>query len=285
MESEIVFAAINAWTFPRELTPAEQIAAAAGAGFAGLELTVAVDGPLQFDTPPAEFEELARRAADANLRLPSLATGEFWQTNYGDPDAETRRKAADLTLRMLDRAVACGAEAILVVPAVVGRAGDARPRSGYADALHHTLDALRTLRHEAESRGVTIALENVWNRFLLSPVEAADLLARVNSPYVSWYLDTGNVLALGYPEDWIDTLGGRVARVHIKDYDLARAGADGFCPLGEGSVDWPGVMAALRRVGYRGPLTFEGAGEPAEIFRRLDNIINDRPACEKGAGQ
>jgi hexulose-6-phosphate isomerase len=128
---------------------------------------------------------------------------------------------------------------------------------------------------------VTIALENVWNRFLLSPVEAADLIDRINSPYVGWYLDTGNVLALGYPEDWIATLAGRIKRVHVKDYDLRQPGAAGFCALGEGSVNWPRVVTALRQVGYDGPLTYEGAGEPEEMQRRLRNIISGRPVLEK----
>ena len=171
------------------------------------------------------------------------------------------------------RAVAASAGAVLVVPAVVGRSGDARPTTAYADALLHTVDALSALRHEAEARAVVLAIENVWNRFLLSPLEAADLVDRVNSPSVGWYLDVGNVLAYGYPEDWIATLGGRIARVHAKDYDLTRPGMAGFCPLGEGHVNWPAVIHELAASGYDGPLTYEGAGEPADICRRLQKIL------------
>lgn len=273
--------AINAWTFPTELSPERQLATAADAGFDGIELTIATDGPLRFDTSLDTYAELARRAAELNLRIVSLATDEFWQTNYGDPDEPTRQRAVDFTLRMLDRAAALEADAILVVPAVVGTLDEPRPRVSYADALHRTFDALRRLRHEAESRGVTIALENVLNRFLLSSFEALEMLDRVNSAYVGWYLDTGNVMPLGYPEDWITTLGGRIKCVHMKDYDLARPGEAGFCPLGEGSVDWPRVIAALRQVGYSGPLTFEGPGDPVEVHRRLSNIINGQAALER----
>ncbi len=273
--------AINAWTFPSEMPPERQLATAAEAGFDGIELTIANDGPLRFDTPLETCAELARRAAELSLRIVSLATDEFWTTNYAAPDESIRQRAIDLTLRMLDRAAALEADAILVVPAVVGTLDEPRPRVSYAEALHYTLDTLRSLRHEAESRGVTIALENVLNRFLLSAFEALEMLDRVNSAYVGWYLDTGNVMPLGYPEDWIATLGGRIRCVHIKDYDLARPGEAGFCPLGEGSVDWPRVIAALRQVGYEGPLTFEGPGDPADIHRRLSNIINDRPVLER----
>ena len=264
---------MNAWTFPSDTPPEEQLAAAAAAGLAGLELVLADDGALCPETPPERFAELAARAAELDLRIVSLATALFWDFNYASAVESERQRAIDLTLRMLDRAAAAGAGAVLVVPGVVGRHDDPRPQVSYADALHRTADALLTLRHEAEARGVAIALENVWNRFLTSPVEFADLLDRVNSPRVGAYLDIGNVLAYGYPQDWIETLGGHIARVHMKDYDLSRPGRDGFCPLGEGSVVWPEVVAALRAVGYNGPLTYEGPGDPHDICRRLNAII------------
>ncbi|MBU0640559.1 MAG: sugar phosphate isomerase/epimerase, partial [Planctomycetes bacterium] len=275
-DAATMFPALNAWTLPADLPPAEQLTVAAQAGFAGIELVIAAEGPLRPDTPLSEFSALADRAAKLGISVVSLATGLFWEVNYAAEREATRQRARDLTLRMLDRAAALGAGAILVLPAVVGTADAARMAIGYADALYRSHAALSELRHEAEARCVTIAIENVWNRFLLSPVEAADLLDRVNSPHVGFYFDTGNVLACGYPQDWIMTLGGRIARVHMKDYDLTRPGPAGFCNLGEGSVDWPAVMAAFRAVGYDGPLTYEGPGEPLDICRRLRNIIAGR---------
>jgi len=303
--------ALNAWTFDAELSVAEQIAATARAGFAGIELVVGGDGPLTAQTPRGEFVALGRLAADAGLQIVSLATGDFWNCHYASPTAMEREGADALTLALLDQAAACGAGAILVVPAVVGRHDEPRGRVPYSDALNRTLDALRRLRHEAEDRGVVLALENVWNRFLLSPVEAADLVDRVGSPYVGFYLDAGNVMAYGYPEDWIRTLGRRIARVHVKDYKLPEPGAEGgrdahptqeggrdahptrrdayptqngggFCPLGEGSVDWVAVTAALREVGYGGPLTYEGPGDPAEICRRLRRVMSGQHPLGEG---
>ncbi|HPM22342.1 MAG TPA: sugar phosphate isomerase/epimerase family protein [Phycisphaerae bacterium] len=275
-----MYAAINAWTFPPPTPPAEQLALAATAGFAGCELVVADEGPLRPDTPTGEFARLARHAASLGGRIAGLATGLFWRFNYAAPRAADRQRAHELTLQLLDRAAAAQAGAVLVVPAVVGKAGDPRPGVTYSDALLRTYDALAELRFAAEARAVVLALENVWNRFLLSPVEAADLLDRINSPYVGFYLDTGNLLPYGYPEDWIATLGGRIARVHAKDYDLQRPGPAGFCPLGSGSVNWPAVVRALAACGYDGPLTYEGPGDPGEVCRRLKNILAGRPACE-----
>ncbi len=276
-----VYPAINAWTFADGTSPEEQIAAAAAAGFGGLELVVAEDGPLRWDTPVSTFAELGARAADAGLRIVSLATGFFWQCNYASAEETLRQRAADVTRRMLERAAAAGAGAILVVPAVVGAADEPRPRVAYADALHYTLEALLTLRHTAEEHAVALAVENVWNRFLLSPVEMCDLIDRANSPYVGVYFDVGNVMSYGYPQDWVATLGQRIARVHVKDYDLRRPGEAGFCPLGAGSVEWPAVIAALRAAGYDGPLTYEGPGKPAEVCRRLEAMLAQPPMAEE----
>jgi hexulose-6-phosphate isomerase len=268
-----MYPAVNAWTFPDDTSPDQQLAQAAAAGFEGLELVVADRGPLTPDTPIAEFRRLAERAAELGIRLSGLATALFWEFNYASPTPADRQRACDLTLHLLDRAAAAGAGAVLVVPAVVGKVGDVRPNVSYADALHRTTEALLELRHQAEARAVVLAIENVWNRFLLSPVEAADLIDQVNSPCVGFYLDTGNVLWHGYPEDWIATLGGRIVRVHAKDYDLSKPGWAGFCPLGEGSVNWPAVVGGLTAAGYDGPLTYEGPGDPADVCRRLKAIL------------
>lgn len=264
-----MFPAINAWTFTDTKDPAEHITRAAAAGFGGIELVLGPDSPLTFDTPPTAFAQLAARATELNLTIVGLVTGQFFQTNYASPDAADRQRAHDWTLRMLDQAAAAQAGAILVIPAVVGKVDEPAPRVAYGDALRYVGESLHALRFEAEARGVTIALENVWNRFLLSPVEAADLLDRVNSPHVGWYFDVANVLPYGYPQDWIRTLGGRIARVHVKDYDLTRPGPAGFCDLGAGSVNWPAVIEALRTGGYDGPLTYEWKGDPAAACARI----------------
>jgi hexulose-6-phosphate isomerase len=272
-------AAINAWTFPPQTPPLSKSRWAATAGFAGCELVVSDEGPLRPD--PCERVCAARPARRQPRRAHRRPRdGLFWRFNYAAPTRADRQRAHELTLQLLDRAAAAQAGAVLVVPAVVGKAGDPRPGVTYSDALLRTYDALAELRFAAEARAVVLALENVWNRFLLSPVEAADLLDRINSPYVGFYLDTGNLLPYGYPEDWIATLGGRIARVHAKDYDLQRPGPAGFCPLGSGSVNWPAVVRALAACGYDGPLTYEGPGDPGEVCRRLKNILAGRPACE-----
>lgn len=276
-----MFPALNVWTFPSELSARDLIQAASDAGAKGIELAPSADGPFSIDAPQPELREMVSLAANLDIRITGLVAVHTWQFNFASPDSADRRKSEELTLRMLDQAAALEAGAVLIIPAVVGKHDEPTPRVSYADALQATSEALSRLRHEAEVRRVALALENVWNRFLLSPIETADLIDRVNSPWVGVYFDVGNVMPFGYPQDWIETLGGRILRVHLKDYDLGVPGVDGFCRLGEGSVDWTAVMRTLRNAGYDGPLTYEGGGDPADVIQRIERIMDGRPAFER----
>lgn len=265
--------ALNAWTFPKDMPVAEQIRATAAAGFSGIELTIGVDGPLCFSRSTTEDTPVREIARDCGIQVTSLASGTFFQANFASKDAQLRQTAIDRTRWMLDHAVAFAAKSVVVIPAVVGRATDASPQVGYAEAYRWSLEALHQLAPEAESRAVTIAVENVWNRFLLSPMEAADFVDRVNSPCVGWCLDTGNILPFGYPQDWVANLGGRLAHLHVKDYDLSKPGREGFVGLGQGNVDWDAVRDELVDAGYGGPAVYEGAGEPANILERMRRLL------------
>jgi hexulose-6-phosphate isomerase len=265
---------INAWTFPPGTDARALAESATAAGFEAIELTMGAEGALTPQTREDECRRIARIFQDAGLKVASLATDLFWRVNYGHTDPAIRQQARELTQAGLDRAAWLGTDALLVVPAVVGTWNEPVPRVSYAHAMERTFDSLSKLREDAEDRGVHIAIENVWNRFLLSPVEMRNLIDRVNNPWVGAYFDVGNAMAFGYPQDWIEALGRRIVRVHAKEYDLARPGPDGFaCPLQDGSVDWRAVMTALQTAGYDGPLTYEGPGDPRDIARRMRRIL------------
>lgn len=265
---------INGWSFAAD-TPWSRIAEQArAAGFDVLEPTLGEQGQLTVTTDEAACRRVADEIRAAGLEIGSVACGLFWQKHFALPNPRRRIEARHLVVSCLDRAAWMGAPVILVVPAVVAHfAKPAEPVAPYAFALQQTYEALRELAPEAESRGVIIAIENVWNHFLLSPVETRELIDRIDSPWVRVYFDVGNVMRFGFPQDWIETLGRRIARVHAKDYQTAIGTVDGFCPLGDGDVDWVAVMAALRRTGYDGPLVFEGRGDLADISARLDRVI------------
>ncbi len=244
-------------------------------GFEAVELTVEPSGPLT----PAADEKTCRRLhqdlRDVGLGATSLTGGPGPAPSLGAPDEDERERARAGILAMLDRAMWLGARAIVVEPGFVGGWNAAKPRSRYADTLYQTYESLRGLTFEAEARGVSIALRNVnlLGRFLLSPVETAELIDRVNSPWVGVCLDTGLALSTGYPEDWVSSLGPRIVRVRVSDYDLSRGGPDAICDPCDGDVDWPAVMQALADVGYDGALIYDGAGDPADIKQRLDRLM------------
>lgn len=266
---------INAWTLPRPVSWAEAAPRVRAAGFETVEPTLEVSGETAITTPEADCRQVAETIRAAGLAISSLACGLFWETHYTSPDPAVRARARELTIACLDRAMWMGAPVLLVVPGVVVHPRTKAFICPYQDALRYALEALQDLKFEAERRGVIIALENVWNGFLMSPVEMREFLDRVNSCWVGAYLDPGNVLRYGVPEDWVRTLGRRIARVHAKDYDTARDGREGFCPLGEGSVNWRAVLLALRETGYDGPLTFEGAAALEDASRRMDAILSN----------
>jgi hexulose-6-phosphate isomerase len=245
------------------------------AGFEGFEPTLELEGELATGTDECSCRRIGQQIRAAGLNVASLACGLFWQAAYTSPEPALREQARAWTLAGLDRARWLGTDVLLVVPGMVSHfRRPTQPLTRYAAALDLTYSALKELSFEAEKRGVCIAIENVWSQFLLSPVEVRDLIDRVNSPFVRVYFDTGNVLKYGFPEDWIEILGRRIARVHVKDFKISVGTLDGFCPLGEGDANWPAVMDALRRIGYQGPLTYEGPGDAADISRRIDRILS-----------
>jgi hexulose-6-phosphate isomerase len=161
-----------------------------------------------------------------------------------------------------------GATAVLLVPAVVS------PDIMYRDAYARSQKQIRELIPQAQELGVIIAVENVWNKFLLSPLEFARYVDEFESPFVRAYFDVGNVVLFGFPQDWIRTLGPRIAKIHLKDF---KSDTKQFVPLREGSVNWPEVRKALAEIGYDGWLTTELDGGDEKYLRdvsaRVDKII------------
>jgi L-ribulose-5-phosphate 3-epimerase len=262
--------AINVSALAAGTTPDQACRHAADAGFAGIELAVADEGWLTWQSDEAHCRALAEPIRAAGLAIVGLTTDYFWKTNYGSIDSRQRRAAYERTIRLLDIAAMLGTDAVAVIPAIVGRPGEASPRTSYGDALARSQEALAQLAFESEQRAIVLAVENAQNRFLLSPVEFRDWLDQINSPWVRAYLNVGCALAVGYPQDWADVLAGAIARVRATDYRLATAEV---CMPGEGDVDWPAVIRALRETGYDGPLTYDGPGAPGEIARRMKQVL------------
>jgi L-ribulose-5-phosphate 3-epimerase len=196
--------------------------------------------------------EQARRvndlARERGLEIHSVMASGHWQWPLSDPDEETRQKGLANIRQSVETALVCGADTVLVVPAVV------KEDSDYTVVWDTALKSMRELAGYAQERGVVLAVENVWNKFLLTPREMVQFIEAVGSPAVAAYFDTGNIMAYGFPQVWIRALKGRLQRVHVKDF---HSGTMQFRMLLQGSVNFPAVRTALQAVGYDGYLSAE----------------------------
>lgn len=242
---------INAWSFPGGLTVAECLEMAKDAGFDGFEPALAEKGELSLTSTAAEIRDIRKRADEIGIALTSLASGLYWDYPLTSPDASVRAKAQDIVKKQLETAALLGVDTILVVPGAVGVDFiPGAPVVPYDQAYDRALEALSRLAADAESCGVAIGIENVWNKFLLSPLEMRDFIDKIGSRFVGAYFDVGNVLYAGYPEHWISILGPRIKKVHFKDYRREAGGLHGFVDLLAGDVDYVRVVAALEAIGY-----------------------------------
>jgi L-ribulose-5-phosphate 3-epimerase len=227
-------------------------------GFDGIELAIGHTGLV---TPGGTAEDCARLvevAAEHRLQVASLASGLGWEFSMSADDPDVRRRGVDAVRSALRAAAWLNVRPVLVVPGMVSPGwGEEAGHVRYDVAVDRMRAGIRELVPTAEELEVVIAVENVWNRVLLSPLEMRDFIDAFDSQAVGAYLDVGNMIPWGYAEDWVRILGRRVCAVHFKDYRRATGGLDGFCELLEGDVDFPAVMAALRDVGYEGPCTAE----------------------------
>ena len=249
---------ISIWSFPATLSLTEKLRLAREAGFDGFEIDLSDDGPLTLGSPAKEIAAVRMLVEQSGIELSGLATGLYWGANPGSSDPTVRAHAQDILKKQIDVAHALGLDAILVVPATVG--ADFIPNCeivSYDLAWQRATDFIRAALPAAEKAGVRICIENVWNKFLLSPLEMRQFVAQFDSEWVGAYFDVGNALATGYPEQWIHILGQHIQRVHLKDYRRAVGSVDGFVEILSGDVNWPSVMSALRAIGYVGWLTAE----------------------------
>ena len=227
-------------------------------GFEGIELGIASQGVLTHNTTQAECEEIVREAEKQGLEISGVASGESWTTSPTANDEDVRKKIIDFTQKALQVTQWLGSDAYLFVPGAVEvfflPEAEVIP---YDVCYQRASEAISQLVPVAEKLGVAIAVENVWNKFLLSPLEMREFIDNFNTSQVGVYFDVGNVLLTGYPDHWIHILGSRITRVHIKDFKRSVGTVDGFVDLLEGDVDFEAVKRALSEINYDGYVTAE----------------------------
>ena len=240
-------------------SPLAQFQLLKDAGFEGVELI----SPSQMS-----LDDVISVRDKTGLIIHGVSGSRHWRDPLSDPDPEVVARGVTAIRQEFADCKAYGGTTVLVVPAVV------KKNVGYRDAYKRSQENIRKLIPDAEKFGVKIAIEEVWNKFLLSPVEFSRYIDEFESPWVGAYFDVGNVVEYGYPEQWIHELGKRILKVHIKEY--AKDKRFNY-RLGEGEIDWGAVRAALSEVGYDGWITaevpFGNLAEMRDVVRRMNDLL------------
>jgi len=247
---------------PKTMSYADRFKVAHDAGFEEAECGTEPDDKVA--------EEIRKAAEGAKIRIHSVMNSDHWKYPLSSADPEVVAKCVKGMETSLRNAQLWGADTVLLVPAVVN------PDTSYADAWKRSQMQIRRMLPMAEKMKVIIAVEEVWNKFLLSPVEFARYVDDFQSPYLKAYFDVGNVVLYGYPQDWIRTLGKRIVKLHLKDFQF-KQGQTQWTALREGDINWKEIYNALNEVGYRGSATVElpGGDLPylTEVSRRVELIF------------
>ena len=217
-----------------------------------------------------EAEEIKKAADAANIRIDSVMNMDHWKYPLSSSDSAVVAKSIEGMKTSLDNAKLWGSDAVLLVPAVVN------PQTSYKDAWTRSQTEIRKLMPMAAELKVVIAIEEVWNKFLLSPLEMEKYIGEFDSPWIKAWFDVGNVVQYGYPQDWIRTLGKSIYKVHLKDFKR-KEGGYAWVNLGEGDVDWAAVRQAFAEIGYAGSAIAElDGGDEAylrDVSKRIDRLL------------
>jgi hexulose-6-phosphate isomerase len=250
---------------PEKLSIADRYKMARDVGFE------VVQAPTEPDERKAE--EIKKAAEAANIRIDSVMNMDHWKYPLSSSDRAVVEKSLAGMRTSLHNAKLWGCDAVLLVPAVVN------PQTSYRDAWTRSQKEIRTLIPLAEELKVVIAIEEVWNKFLLSPLEMAKYISEFQSPWIRAWFDVGNVLLYGYPQDWIHTLGNSIVKVHVKDFKRKEDGY-AWVNLGDGDVDWSAVRQAFADIGYSGSAVteLEGGDEAylRDVVKRFDRLVLGR---------
>ena len=237
------------------------------AGYEAVELVFREGKDLDPGMGQDELKAVRAKCDEAGVSIGSVIAHYSDRGNLLSRDAAQREACCRSLVRSLEIAGALGADGVLLHP------GQLTAEGTYEQAWDNLRDALLDVAPIAEANGAAIGLENVWNKFLLSPREAAALIDEIGHPWVGVYLDTANMMAYGYPEHWIRSLGHRIRKVHFKDFSRRE---HSFVSLLDGDTDWPAVMAELRSSGYDSTLIHEVGGDHRELVdlgERMRRIV------------
>jgi len=248
---------------PRDLEIEARLALAKKVGFDGVEPNTM--------TKKSEVRALKKAAANTGVAIVDIMNSAHWGFPLSSPKKSVVAKSIKGMVTSMQNAADLGSDCVLLVPAVVN------DEVSYEEAWKRSQAAIRKMIPTAKKLGVVIAIENVWNKFLLSPMEFKAYVDSFKSPWVQAYFDVGNIVLYGVPQQWIRTLGRRIKRIHLKGFD---SNPRQFVPLREGTINWPAVRQALAGVRYNGWLTAEVRGGDEGVLRGISQAMDQIIAGE-----
>lgn len=253
------------WMIKEELSLLDKFKLVKDLGFDGIEFNSPLDLPLK---------DLLEARDKTGVEIPSTVNKDHWGKPITDPDPAIRRFTIDSMARSLEQTKELGGDTVLLVPGVVS------DTVSYKTAYDNALDSIRKMIPHAEKTGVKIALENVWNNFILSPIEAKDFLDKIDHPLVGWYFDLGNILRYGWPDHWLEVLGDKVFKLHVKEYSKKIMNEQGLgkgfnVELTQGDVNWSQVMKTIKNINYKGQyMTLEVNGGDRTVLKKLSDQLD-----------
>ncbi len=277
---------INAWCFEPTLSLEEIFKLATEKGFSAIELNMtenkqnqgdiekfglADNDYLTIEMNDSDYEKIKLLAEKYEITISGISTALHWTYPLSSNNEDIRKKAEHIVEKMIDCANYFNIDAILVVP------GCTTKEVSYDVVYQRAKESLNRLKIYGEEKNVIIGIENVWNKFLLSPLEAKQLIDEIDSPYVKMYFDAGNVLQFGFPEQWVKILGDRIVKVHIKDFDVNIGNIRGFKNLLEGSMDYKALINSLKEINYDNYITAELSPyntDPSQLIANTSNALD-----------
>ena len=270
--------AVSFFTFDESTDLKEAMQQCKSAGYDGVELVLTDTGGLNMGISDSGLADIKRAADGFGLEIPSIGSWNIWGNNLVSDDPTVAEKGFEIIKKQLYCAAALGADTILAIPGYVGTPFF-EGKVSYDVAYDRAQAAISKLGEIAKEVKVNIGVENVWNKFLLSPLEMRNFIDEIGNEYVGAYFDVGNIIYIGYPEQWIRILGKRIKKLHFCDYRFEQAGLGAFVDLFEGDVDYFEVMAACKEIGYDDWATVEFLPN----YRRFpyQSIINARLSLDR----
>lgn len=268
LETPLRYKSLKFGMIKEELSVMDKFKLIKDLGFHGVEL----DWPNELNE-----KEILDARDKTGIHVPGTVNSVHWKKQLSNPDPAIRKECVDATIEGLHKTKLYGGTTLLLVPGVVNK--DVR----YDEAWDRSTAEIKKILPIAEKTGIKIALENVWNNFLISPVEARTYVDQFDSDMIGWYMDIGNIVRYGWPEHWIRILGDRIFKVDIKDYSRKKQVDEGIwegfkVKLGDGDSDWAAVNKALKEVGYSGWGSAEVSGGDRErlkeISERMDTLYS-----------